>query len=1001
MLKKLIGFCVALTLLLIALVAAIPMLLSSSWGTSLITSQVNKAIPGKLEVQKFNINWLGGQEIDQVTLYGTNGEQIISIDKISADGSLFALINDALSSGNLKVNGLKGTIIQDQSGATNLEDAFGVKTLSKDSLTLKTPVAIENVNLEIKKGSDDSIVIKGVGLTRQNDVKGQFSFNASWGEKQSINLRAQHFPVLVLDQTLAMKNPKLSGLFTGLVGEYFDITIDQTGSGTDHTIQILAKSPHISSDIKASIDQKTIQTLQGSKIDFNVAPEAIKALVAQLDLKQVPLPLQPLQGSVLLNQFTLPVNQKDVQLIAGKIELNVKANEFQFDPKQPNISLQNLKLTAEAFKEQPKLQVKLEGSGSQANQPLSIDIQVEAEKADLLADSVAPLLRSGLVMNGHVKADLAPLAPLFGTGLQFSWKGLIKEENSTMTIALNSEKINIPEIHLTLAYLPLQELLEEGAVASDVSGVIALKKPEFVGVADTPLAAIEEVTIPWNFDVDNNAMRISFAGRPAGTDETIKGTVRLDRILSDSGIDLEQSGCQADVKLIGFDTKSLQTLLPEHNIAAVFGPMVDADIKGSRDSSGNINGTLELNTPKGSDAFLKSFAGKFALQNNNRDITFNASTQQKIGKTQFAGTFHDLFDDKKNLHLDQAAISLQGHLQHFPVGLIVQMTTGNKNLAEKMEAILGTQVNADIAAEIKNRNGPLTATIKGLNGELDLNGRVENGIFLLSNPLTASVKVTPQLEQLVLRDYLPILGSAISADKPLTLVIEPDNFSVPLQNPTMNTVTVGNARLELDKMQFSRNGQLGKVVQFLGISSNVFDVWFTPIYFSLNEGLLTLYRTDMLIANTYPLANWGTVDFQTNQLRLFIGLTGRAIRSAFNVKGLKESYMLPIPVKGPIRKPQVDIAKVSPQISALIAKSQGSTEGKLLGTFLDIASNVVTDEQGIPEPTTSPLPWADSLPKEEPDTETKIIDAPAEILDQPIKDIKKGAKNLLKGIFGK
>lgn len=977
-------------------IASIPMLLSSTWGKSLVLSFINGKIPGKVSIENLELNWLGTQSIKQFELKNSKGVAIVSMDQLIVDSPLYSFLIEPINAGHLKINGLKAEIQQNAMGQTNLEIALGLKPEADQKYN--APVFIENVNAEIKSSSDRNFFIKAVGITRQNDLKGQFSIDATLGQVQKINLHAQHFPVLVLDQTLSIQQPKLSGMLLNLLGDYLDVTIDQISKGNDLTLTLNAKSPYVSSELNGKLDSTALYVNPGSMLRFEIPEQNIDKILTIGQVQNAPKLEQPLKGNLTIDSLIVPVQMHDLNEVIGRTLLTIDSNRISLPGKDAIITLTKLLLRLEAPKQSPTINFTLLADALQNKQPLSMNLEFKIPRNTKLAQLPESLFQNGIAIKGQFNATHDVLEPVLGQQLTVDINGTLKETDSLLTLGLETQQLSIPEISLSFDKLPLSELYRGQTLNTDLSGVITLKKPNWILAKDTPFAAISEITIPWSVSPSSNALKLSFTGikETGQPKENVAGTIRLENWKNDTGIDFNEANIHAHLKLNAFDTTALQAVLPNHPIATVIGKNVNAEVTAIRDENGNIHGGLDLSDPTKGEGFIKSLSGKFALQNNNSDVTFEVNTKQTIGKTYLAGTFHNLWDNSGKFQLDLDSFSLKGELKHFPVALVTQFATGDQELAKQAEAVLGTQVDADLNAEIKGHNGPVNVKVVGQNGQMQFQGNIQKGVLYLAEPLTASVKVTPQLEKLVLREMFPFLSSVTSSEQPIQLTISNEGFALPIQPFSLAAIVAPSARLDLDKMQFNRDGQLGKVVSLLNVNANNFQVWFTPIFFSFQQGLLTIYRTDMLIANSYPLATWGTVDFNNDKLRLVIGVSAKALQSAFKLIGLDDDYFLQIPLRGTVNKPQLDTAKVATRISALVAASTVTPQGLILGTVLDAASGSFTEDR-VPEPTTKPLPWDTSTTKSD---DKKESSGPQQIIEKPIKELKKGAKTLIKGLLG-
>lgn len=960
------------------LFASIPWFLSSSIGKDLLLNMVNRKLPGEILIENVNLRWLGPQNIENVSLRDEFGKDVIHISHIESDAPLTSLIFHPFKAKNLRLTGLQGQIIQDDHGITNLESALGERKFTPERAL--TPVVIENVNIELRTQSDSSLAIKAVGLTKQDEIKGQLSLDGVIGSKTALNLKADRFPVLVLDQTLTISNPKLSGLLTNLLGDYLDISLDHQEINNLYSIKLFAKSPFLNAQLQGQISPEKVLFQEGSLLNFNLPAPQINRLLNILNIHALNFQ-KNFSGSADLKSVQL--NFQDIlQDLHGFAEFVINPTDIQLENDPNPFSLQAVTLLIDAIKKPSDIAIEMRGEGSQNNDPFNVAFEVNIDKKAILNRDLLALFQHGIPLQGQFQ--------LFN--YQGKGKGVVKEKDSSIHFSLDSPKFTIPEAELTIESLPIQDWINN-TVLSEVEGVLSIHHPQIKDSDFAPLT-FEEITLPLLVDFDDNLIKIGFNAKRNGGDDKIKGTLRIANWLKENRIKFDQANLQLNAELQNFQTDILQALFPDHPIRNVVGNNFDATIAAQHDALGQMNAHLILNTPRNAEAFLKYFETKLMMSDDYRDMTFEATTSQAIGSTQFMGTFQNLFDLKGNLQLDRAAVSLNGNLRHFPVGLMTKLVTGDVKFSEKMEAVLGSQVNAEVHADLKDRNGSIFANIKGLNGQLEFKGSVKEGNLYLKEPMTATLKVTPQLEHAVLREILPILGSVINSNEPIELKIAKEGFRLPLNSISLKKLDIGLGELHLNQMQFSRDGQLGQIVSLLGINANPFDVTFTPIYFSMENGTLNLQRADMLVAQEYPIASWGYIDFQNEQLNLAIGISGAALKRAFNARALKNTYMLIVPIRGATQRPQIDTAQVAARISTIVA-STTVPKGRILGNIVQAASDLLTKDN-VPSPSTIPLPWQNLYE----DHETSLSDT-SQPLEKPIDELKKGAKSIIKGIFGK
>lgn len=393
---------------------------------------------------------------------------------------------------------------------------------------------------------------------------------------------------------------------------------------------------------------------------------------------------------------------------------------------------------------------------------------------------------------------------------------------------------------------------------------------------------------------------------------------------------------------------------------------------------------------------LNSLNATFNSQNIQElvQITLNALVKGDKGvngQLSSEVTIENLFQDDGQLNTETLSLNANLKANDFHVNLMSRLLSPYPTMPEKLEAILGDPVSGQVDIKLRRMNGSVKAAFAGTNGRFNLQGDIFNGVLTLLEPFTVEVMATPLLGKNVLSEIAPFLEGLNSADERIKIYIDSNGFRFPLKNFNLTQLTIPKAKIETGKMQLSSEGNMRTIVGLLGKDKHdTLNAWLTPIYFSLQNGLLKLERVDMLLNHSFPLAAWGTVDFNKDKVNMVIGIRGMALSNAFNIPDLSPNYMLQLPLKGSTSSPGIDKRKATARISALVAQTQGP-QGLLVGTVLEVASGSLT-EDSVPAPTTSPLPWEGM--------EVKPVKSAQQNKAPSVKDeVRKGATSLLKGLM--
>lgn len=127
-----IRFAVGGVLLLALLVALLPTLLGTGPGTRFLVGQINKTIPGRVEVDDLKLAWIKGQSLEGLTLVEPSGAAVASLDRVALeDVGLIGLLRGSREWGIVVVEGGAVNIVEDGDGETNLDRALGTSVLGR------------------------------------------------------------------------------------------------------------------------------------------------------------------------------------------------------------------------------------------------------------------------------------------------------------------------------------------------------------------------------------------------------------------------------------------------------------------------------------------------------------------------------------------------------------------------------------------------------------------------------------------------------------------------------------------------------------------------------------------------------------------------------------------------------------------------------------------------------------------------------------------------------
>jgi len=288
-------------------------------------------------------------------------------------------------------------------------------------------------------------------------------------------------------------------------------------------------------------------------------------------------------------------------------------------------------------------------------------------------------------------------------------------------------------------------------------------------------------------------------------------------------------------------------------------------------------------------------------------------------------------------------------------------------------ALFGPVINADASCHLKNWSGPLSINLNTPVTRFSLNGTLAAGALLLTDPIYAQMRITPEMSHLFLQELNLLNLSSIYSQNPITLEIPSDGFYLPIYPSNVGKMAIPKATLELGKVYCHNEGNINIALSLL--KAKQFDknqdlaLWFAPLDFSIQRGILNIERTEILLADTFDICFWGDVDLLQEKVDMTLGLTAQSLNKAFGIKGLPEKYVLTIPMKGPVDNVQINTTKATAKVALLLAWQEktiagaigGGPAGAIVGGLLGKLATLPDSDAKVP-PAKRPFPWEAAKP---------------------------------------
>jgi len=315
---------------------------------------------------------------------------------------------------------------------------------------------------------------------------------------------------------------------------------------------------------------------------------------------------------------------------------------------------------------------------------------------------------------------------------------------------------------------------------------------------------------------------------------------------------------------------------------------------------------------------------------------------------------HNLFDEK-GMTFDRAEIEIDGTLQEVPLALLEPL----EGTATTLAALLGDTVNIRLNGKMKTLNeGSYTAKIESERCHVECATNIKNGSLYLSKPVRGTLDVTKKSGKALLKGAAPKVVTGFYADHPIEFYIDNTGFQIPLRGFSMNKIQVSAARVELGKIMVKKGDSLEVLSDLLGLhSGKEMNLWFTPLYYSVQNGVIICQRVDVLIDDRAHLCAWGSIDLPHDYMQMRLGIFGTSLRKVIPSRHLDENYVLQLPLQGPIGSAKIDKKYATAKIASLSLSDSKNATGALIGGLLGVAAQAGEPDVPVPERTTSPFPW--------------------------------------------
>jgi hypothetical protein len=407
---------------------------------------------------------------------------------------------------------------------------------------------------------------------------------------------------------------------------------------------------------------------------------------------------------------------------------------------------------------------------------------------------------------------------------------------------------------------------------------------------------------------------------------------------------------------LAFESEQLKGTLQELRIGVRLWSLLPLfELKNFNSITGDVkvvNGAFQFTSDTLPSVQLDSIQGVVRIHDGGADFT----TEGQASQNNQPGTF-SLQGQVGHFNQSIPEFSIHGEWTSFPTLPLARIFSARQPIDEiSIVQLLGSSIDLQGNATYSNEEGLFDLILHAPNIDSTIHGSIANQNLTLRQPLTATIRLTPEFSRWILRDVNPLFVTGIEAKSPIRLRIEPSRFRCPLATFHLEHLEIGQGTLEIGQLRCSNGGSLATLISLLKnktlFAAREMDLWFTPLYFSLQEGVLQTSRVDFLIDQTIHLCTWGNIDYLHDRLDMFVGLPAETLQQSFGIEKIPADYVMKIPLTGTMKKPKLATHGAAAKIAALLT-AQNSPHSWLSSGILGIFGEIDTS---VPPPK-RPFPW--------------------------------------------
>ncbi|MHC4940268.1 MAG: hypothetical protein ACYTHK_15085 [Planctomycetota bacterium] len=315
----------------------------------------------------------------------------------------------------------------------------------------------------------------------------------------------------------------------------------------------------------------------------------------------------------------------------------------------------------------------------------------------------------------------------------------------------------------------------------------------------------------------------------------------------------------------------------------------------------------------------------------------------------------------KSGNLRDASVSGDVRVEAVPVGPLDRLL----GMEGHLHAVMGDRARLRARSQLDQGVGPLDLELTSHNLTAKVAARATRTAFYLREPVTAELRHSERLAELVLPKLGPFFEGIVKTEQPIRFRIESRGFSVP-RPFSLAKVNLPSASVDVGRVVLA-NQMIVDVIKSLaraGVPEKT-EAWFTPLMIEMRDGrILYRRRLDVLFDDRIHLGTWGAVDIPNDRLDMVFTLMPETVRDLLRI-GDGKTDTLQIPIRGSLKRPRVDLRKPLADIGAIQAKEAALRKAPpLVQAIAKAALDELTRKAfgGLPpkDASVDPLPWREN-----------------------------------------